>query len=37
LRQATNTHATPIVRQIDLIYHTKWKTNKVFNLNKSLE
>jgi hypothetical protein len=23
LRQATNTHATPIVRQIDLIYHTK--------------
>lgn len=25
-------HATPIVRQLDLEYHTKWKTNKVYNI-----
>lgn len=30
-----NSHATPIVRQIDLKYHTKEKTNKVYNIKNS--
>ena len=33
MTQSSNTHATPIVRQIDLIYHTKDKTNNVYNIN----
>lgn len=33
IAQNTSTHATPIVRQIDIKYHTKDKTNKVYNIN----
>ena len=31
--QSTSTHATPIVRQIDLRYHVKDKTNNVYDIN----
>lgn len=33
IKQPTSTHATPIVRQIDLKYHTKDKTNNVYDIN----
>lgn len=33
MRQNTATHATPIVRQIDLRYHVKDKTNNVYDIN----
>ena len=33
MTQSSSTHATPIVRQIDLEYHTKDKTNNVYNIN----
>ena len=33
INQSTNTHATPIVRQIDLKYHCKDKINEVYNIN----
>jgi len=33
INQNTSTHATPIVRQIDMRYHTKDKTNNVYNIN----
>jgi hypothetical protein len=33
IRQNTSTHATPIVRQIDIRYHTKDKTNNVYDIN----
>lgn len=33
IEQTADTRATPIVRQIDLLYHTKDKTNKVYNIN----
>ena len=33
LKQNTSTHATPIVRQIDIKYHTKDKTNNVYDIN----
>ena len=32
IKQEEWTHATPIVRQIDLRYHTKDKTNNVYNI-----
>ena len=32
IKQTSDTHATPIVRQIDIKYHTKDKTNKVYNI-----
>lgn len=31
--QSSSTHATPIVRQIDLRYHVKDKTNNVYDIN----
>lgn len=33
LKQTTSTHATPIVRQIDIKYHCKDKTNNVYDIN----
>lgn len=33
LKQNTSTHATPIVRQIDIRYHCKDKTNNVYDIN----
>ena len=33
IKQSTSTHATPIVRQIDLKYHCKDKTNYVYDIN----
>lgn len=33
IKQDTNEHATPVVRQIDIKYHTKDKTNNVYNIN----
>lgn len=33
INQSTSTHATPIVRQIDLKYHCKDKTNYVYDIN----
>ena len=33
IRQNTSTHATPIVRQIDIRYHTKDKVNNVYDIN----
>lgn len=33
MKQSTSTHATPIVRQIDLRYHVKDKTNNVYDIN----
>ena len=33
LKQTTSTHATPIVRQIDVTYHTKDKVNNVYDIN----
>lgn len=33
MNQSTSTHATPIVRQIDLRYHVKDKTNNVYDIN----
>ena len=33
IKQSTSTHATPIVRQIDLRYHTKDKVNNVYDIN----
>ena len=33
IRQNTSTHATPIVRQIDIRYHTKDKINNVYDIN----
>ena len=33
MKQTTNTHATPIVRQIDLRYHVKDKVNNVYDIN----
>jgi len=33
MNQSTSTHATPIVRQIDLMYHTKDKVNNVYDIN----
>ena len=33
MNQNTSTHATPIVRQIDLRYHTKDKVNSVYDIN----
>lgn len=32
IKQWTSTHATPIVRQIDINYHTKDKTNNIYNI-----
>lgn len=32
IRQNTSTHATPIVRQIDIQYKTKNKTNNIYNI-----
>lgn len=32
MNQSTSTHATPIVRQIDIVYHTKDKTNQIYNI-----
>jgi hypothetical protein len=33
INQNTSTHATPIVRQIDIRYHTKDKVNNVYDIN----
>lgn len=33
MKQTSSTHATPIVRQIDLRYHTKDKVNNVYDIN----
>lgn len=33
INQNTSTHATPIVRQIDIKYHTKDKVNNVYDIN----
>ena len=33
IKQTTSTHATPIVRQIDIRYHTKDKVNNVYDIN----
>lgn len=33
INQDTSTHATPIVRQIDIRYHTKDKVNNVYDIN----
>lgn len=33
IKQNKNTHATPIVRQIDLRYHVKDKVNNVYDIN----
>lgn len=33
IQQDTSTHATPIVRQIDIRYHTKDKVNNVYDIN----
>jgi hypothetical protein len=33
IQQNTSTHATPIVRQIDIKYHTKDKVNNVYDIN----
>lgn len=33
INQSTNTHATPIVRQIDIKYHCKDKINNVYDIN----
>lgn len=33
IKQNTSTHATPIVRQIDINYHTKDKVNNVYDIN----
>ena len=33
INQSTNTHATPIVRQIDVKYHCKDKVNNVYDIN----
>jgi hypothetical protein len=33
IKQTTSTHATPIVRQIDIKYHTKDKVNNVYDIN----
>lgn len=33
MTQSSSTHATPIVRQIDLKYHVKDKINNVYNIN----
>ena len=33
IKQNKDTHATPIVRQIDLRYHVKDKTNNVYDIN----
>lgn len=33
MNQSSSTHATPIVRQIDLRYHTKDKVNNVYDIN----
>jgi len=35
IRQTSSTHATPIVRQIDIKYHTKDKTNNVYDIQNS--
>lgn len=33
INQSTSTHATPIVRQLDIRYHTKDKVNNVYDIN----
>jgi hypothetical protein len=33
IKQQTSAHATPIVRQIDLVYNCKDKTNNIYDLN----
>lgn len=33
IQQTTSTHATPIVRQLDIKYHCKDKTNYVYDIN----
>ena len=35
INQNTSTHATPIIRQIDIKYHTKDKVNNVYDINTS--